>query len=324
MLNIQKNIPLAQYTTFKIGGPAKFFVEVKEKNELKEAVQYARDNDLEIFILGGGSNLLISDRGFDGLVIKLQATNYKILASTSFGRSEWATSIECEAGVNLAGLALRLTKKNLSGLEWAIGIPGATVAGSIRGNAEAFGVSMGSLVNEVEVFDLEKLEFKTLSQKECNFGYRESIFKKKKNYLIWSAKLFFKKKKKGRIDELIKQSIGHRKNSYPKMPSAGSVFKNAISLDELKSKNEKVASYAQENEIVSRSGNVGTGFLVDYLGLKGKQIGGAKISEEHGNFIVNTGNATAEDVIMLMSLIKQKVRDNIGIQLEEEIQLVGF
>lgn len=321
-IDIQKNISLAPYTTFKIGGPVKFFVEVCDKNKLVDALQWAKDNRLEIFVLGGGSNLLVSDKGFDGLIIRVHNTKYEI--QNNFDDNEDYVSIKCGAGVNLSALALDLSKNNLSGLEWSVGIPRATVGGAIRGNAEAFNVAIGDLVREVEVFNIIENKFKFLDKDECKFDYRESIFKKNKDYLIWSAILKLKKANRNAIDNLIKKSIDHRQKKYPKMPNAGSVFKNTISFEELKKHNKELADYILRSGIVSRLGNVATGFLIDELGLKGKKIGGAKISEKHANFIVNTGNATAEDIIMLMSLIKQKVRDNFGIQLEEEIQTIGF
>ncbi len=315
MIEIKENVNLAPYTTFKIGGPAKFFTIIKDdETDIVEALEYARKNNLNFFILGGGSNLLVSDKGFDGLVIKIQNTKYKI---QNF-------ELECGAGVNLAELALKMARENLSGLEWSVGIPGATVGGAIRGNAEAFGVSMNKLVKEVKIFDLQKNKFRILKNEDCKFDYRESIFKKKEEYLIWSAVLKLKKEKAEIVKKLIEKSIKHRRNNYPKMASAGSVFKNAVSLAELKKHNKEVADYIIANGIVSRLGNVATGFLIDYLGLKGKKIGGAQISKKHGNFIINAGDATAEDVVMLMSLIKQKVRNNLGVQLEEEVQLVGF
>lgn len=320
MLDIQKNISLAKYTTFRIGGPAKFFAEIKTKDDLIDAVKWSKENNEKIFILGGGSNVLFNDKGFDGLVIYMANRDFEILKNENSSSAK----VLCGAGTRLSVFALKLAGKSLSGLEWAVGIPGATVAGAIRGNAEALSGSMGSLVEEVEIFDLDSLEFKILKPEDCKFSYRESIFKEKRNYLIWGATLIFKKEEKKIIDKLIANSINHRKSSYPSFPSAGSTFKNAISLEQLKERNKKIAQYALDNKIVNRLGNVGTGFLVDYLGLKGSQVGGAQISEKHGNFIVNTGNATAEDVIMLSSLIKQKVRDEIGVQLEEEIELVGF
>lgn len=323
-IEIRKKVPLASYTTFKIGGPAEFFAEIKDKDDLLNSLSWARKNNQKVFILGGGSNLLISDQGISGLVLFLKKNDYKILDKTSEKKIGDKIRISAGAGVMLSGLALKLAENDLSGLEWSVGIPRATVGGSVRGNAGAFGVSMGDLVCEVEVFDLDKEEFKTFYFEDCQFAYRESVFKKDKKYLIWNVILKMKRKNKAEIEKLIEKSIQHRKNSYPKFPSAGSVFKNTAQIETVRQHDFEVAREAEESGAVSENGIVPSGFLIERFGLKGKKIGGAKVSERHANFIINTGNATAENVIILMSLIKQKIRDNYGVQLEEEIELVGF
>ncbi len=323
-IDIQKNISLAPYTTFRIGGPAKFFVEIKNENDLMESLVWAKDNNQKIFFLGGGSNLLVSDRGFAGLVLKIQNGGYEILNDLNKAKSGENIEVFCGAGAGLAGLALELAKKNLSGLEWSVGIPRATVGGSIKGNAGAFGVAMSDSIEAVKVFDLEKKEFKKFNREECQFVYRDSIFKKKEKYLIWGAILKFEEKDPNYIQNLIDKSVQHRKNSYPKFPSAGSVFKNTAQIEVVEKHNVEIAENARRRGVVNEDGKIPIGFLIEQFGLMGKQIGGAKVSEEHGNFIINTGQATAEDVIILISLIKQKIRDNYGVQLEEELQMVGF
>ncbi len=323
-IQIRENVPLAQYTTFKIGGPARFFAEVDDEQEMKEAVKWAKENKQKIFVLGGGSNLLISDNGFAGLVIKINNVNFEIIDDVSSKKIGEIVKVSCGAGVSLAGLALELAKSELSGLEWAVGIPRATVGGAVRGNAGAFDVTMSDLVEKVRFFDFEKEDFSEFDKDKCEFDYRESIFKKKENYLIWEVNLNFEKREESFIQELIEKSIMHRKNSYPKFPSAGSVFKNTAQIEVVEKNDAEVAKNARRQGVVSKEGKIPIGFLIEQFGLKGKQIGGAKVSEEHGNFIVNTGDATAEDVIILISLIKQKIRDNYGVQLEEEIQMVGF
>ena len=323
-VEIRKKVPLAPYTTFKIGGPAEFFAEIKDKNDLLDSFKWAKENSQNIFILGGGSNLLISDRGISGLVLFFKKNDYKILDKTSEKKIGDKVKVSADAGVMLSGLALKLAENELSGLEWSVGIPRATVGGSVRGNAGAFGVTMGDLVYEVEVFDLNKEEFKTFHFQDCQFAYRESVFKKDKKYLIWSVVLKMEKKNKVEIKKKIEKSIQHRKNGYPKFPSAGSVFKNTAQIETVRKYNPEVAREAEESGAVNENRIIPSGFLIERFGLKGKKIGGAKVSEQHANFIINTGNATAENVIILMSLIKQKIRDNYGVQLEEEIELVGF
>lgn len=309
---IKQNIPLAPFSTFKIGGSAKYFIEAKEKNELLEAVKWAEEKKEKIFILAGGSNLLIKEPLVDGLVIKMGNKNYKVMGER----------VECGAGASLAKIASLTISHDLTGLEWSVGIPGATIGGAARGNAEAFGVAMSDIIENIEVLDKTRLKFSMLSNRDCEFRYRFSVFKEQENYIIWSVILRLKKEKAEAIQNLVKQSLEFRINKYPKLPSAGSIFKN-IPISEVKEKNPKLAEEAIEKS-TARLENVGAGFIIDRLGLKGKKIGGAKVSLEHANHIVNTGNATASDVAMLIGFIKQQTRDKFGIQLHEEIQYFGF
>lgn len=320
--DVQENISLAQYTTFKIGGPARYFYIAKTAEEIVNAVKIAKSKEIPFYILGNGSNVLVSDAGFNGLVIKLQTTNYKLQA----------TNIESDTGVNLAKLVVESAKAGLTGLEWAIGIPG-TVGGAIVGNAGAFGHSISEFTESVWVLDTETLTERAVGNAECEFGYRSSIFQPKadqpradkecKNYVIIKTVLKLSKGDPEKIKGQIKEYLEKRKERHPQGPSAGSIFKNP-SIAENQKAFEKLAKKFPEAEKFRAAGKIPAGWLVDELGLRGKKIGGAIISQKHGNFIINAGGAKAEDVIMLISLIKQKVRVNFGIQLQEEIQYVGF
>jgi UDP-N-acetylmuramate dehydrogenase len=309
MLKIRENVLLRDYTTFKIGGPARYFFVAKSKKDLKNAILWAKKKKLLFFILGGGSNVLFSDKGFNGLVIKNQNTQYEIRN----------TKIVAEAGVPLQKLVLETAKKGLSGLENLAGIPG-TLGGAIWGNAGAFGREIGDLVEEVKVLEVKgsRLKVKRLKNKECEFGYRESIFKRKKNWIILEATLKLKKGKRKEIEEKIKEILRLRKEKQPLgFPSAGSVFKNVPV--------EKVPKEIREKfkeEI--KDGFLPAGVLIEAAGLKGFQIEGAKISEKHANFILNVGEAKASDVKELMEKIKKEVKKKFKVQLEEEIKLVGF
>jgi len=257
MMKLQKNVSLKKYTTFKIGGPAKYFFVAKNKSDLLKAVQEAKKRRLPVFVLGGGSNVLFPDKGYRGLVIKFQN--------------------------------LKLSQLVNSGLEWAAGIPG-TVTGAIWGNAGAFGKSMKDVVKKVEVFDVKNEKIKILNNKDCRFGYRDSIFKKNHDLIILSAEI---KQKKSDPQE-IKKCLAHRRKTQPlSFPSAGSVFKNPPGFS--------------------------AGELVEKCGLKGKKIGGAQISDIHSNFIVNLGGAKAQDVLSLIKLVKKTVNKKFKIKLEEEI-----
>ncbi len=307
-MNIQKNIPLKNYTTFRIGGPAKFFVEVKNEDELIEALKYARDNNLGFFILGGGSNLLVSDKGFDGLVIKLRVMGCRL--KDNF--------IETGAGVPLAKIVQESAKHNLTGLEWATGIPG-TIGGAARGNAGAFGSCMRDIVEDVKAISTKDLKIKTYDLKTCEFDYRSSVFKKNNNLIILSVVIRLKKGNKKEIQSKIVEIIEKRSLKYPKKNSAGSFFKNPIVENK-----ESMREFERDQGIKCRNNKIPAGWLIDQAGLCGKKIGGAMVSEKHANFIVNTGTATAEDVIMLASYVKQQVRDKFGIELVEEVQYLGF
>ena len=307
MINIQKDIPLAPLTTFKIGGPAKYFVEVSNEDELIEALNFAKENNLEIFVLGGGSNILVSDEGFDGLVIKIQDIRYKIQKD----------KIEVSAGASLSSVVNLVMQNSLSGLEWAAGIPG-TVGGAIRGNAGAYGGEMADNIESVKAIKIQN-KIKNYRNDECNFSYRNSLFKENKNIIVISAILKLKKGNKSEIEEKVKEIIKKRGGKTPKEKSSGSFFKNPKVDNQ-----ELIASFEKDTGQKAIDGKIPAGWLIDEVGLRGKKIGGAAVSEKHANFVVNVGGATAEDVIMLSSLIKMKVRDELGVQLKEEIQYVGF
>lgn len=315
MNKVQQDIVLADHTTFKIGGPAEYFREVQTKQELLEAYQWARDNGRSVILLGGGSNVLISDRGVKGLVIK--PTNTEV---TIHGDRVYAG-----AGAPL-GRAVRVAAgAGLSGLEWAGGIPGATMGGATRGNAGAFGVDMSLLTETVEVFDMKADSsscFPNFSNKDCSFDYRTSIFKKQDNYIVWHVILKLRRSTPSPVKEYTGEIIEKRKSRQPNLPNAGCIFKN-LSYDEVAEKNPDLLAHAESVGAVN-NGKIGAGWVIDLLGLRGKIVGGAKISLEHANFIVNTGRATSVDVVSLISHIKKEAKEKLGLELREEIQYLGF
>jgi len=286
MIKPEENVSLSRYTTFKIGGPAKYFFVAKNTDDLIEAVKFARDKKLSFFILGGGSNLLVSDQGFDGLVVKTENQGLELDKNT----------VKAEAGASLAKLVKLSIDSSLTGLEWAIGIPG-TIAGAVRGNAGAFGKSISESIEKVEILNGE-LEKVILTRSDCCFDYRESIFKKSRD-IILSVELKLEKGDKEKSKRTIKEHLRQRLNKNPTgYPSAGCIFKNPKPL--------------------------ATGQMIDQCGLKGKKIGQAMISSKHTNFIVNLGDAKAEDVIGLIKMIKESVKRKFKIDLEEEVQYLGF
>ena len=286
--SIKKNVSLAEYTTFKIGGRAKYFFIAKTKEDLINALSLAKRLKLRFFILGGGSNLLVSDKGYNGLVIKTKNTDLETKRKGNL------IKLICGAGMPLANLVLESIKKNAQGLEWAAGIPG-TVGGAIFGNAGAFNESMSDNIEEVEVLDIRKMAVRKFKNEDCMFEYRKSVFKKNKNLIILSAKLKLKRGKKEKIKKTIREHFEKRKKFQPlNYPSAGSVFVNPKT-------------------------GMKTGEMIEKCGLKGKRIGRAQISEKHANFILNLGRAKEKDVKGLIVLIKKRVKNKFGIILKEEI-----
>ncbi|TSC53606.1 MAG: UDP-N-acetylmuramate dehydrogenase [Parcubacteria group bacterium LiPW_39] len=305
---------LVNHTTFRIGGPAKYFFVAKTQKELIEVLRWAKENHLPYFILGGGSNLLVADEGFDGLVIKIQNSKFNPVFTT--GQND---NVECkisaEAGVSFAQIILETTKNGYSGAEWGFGIPG-TVGGAIVGNAGRLGRDIAPVVDSVKILDANFNE-KIIPARECGFAYRESRFKKT-GEIILSADLIFKKEQPEKIDKILSEAKAAVRKSPP-FPSAGCIFKNY----KLKENDSLLARHPELTGQV-RGGKIGVGFLIDRCGLKGRQIGGAKIWEGHANYIINTGSAKAQDVLALIKQCKSIVKEKFGVELEEEIRYVGI
>ncbi len=313
--NLRSNVSLRDYSTFKIGGEAKYFLTIRTKDELIKVVELARKNNLPLFILGGGSKLLISDKIFNGLVIKVLNSEFKVSNSEIFA----------EAGLLTTKLTDVALENSLAGLEWLKGIPG-TVGGAIRGNAGAFGGSMKNVVSFIEIFDKEKEKIKILKNKDCKFNYRTSVFEKNPNLIILSCAIQLKKGKKKEIEQKMKEYLNQRIKIQPlNFPSAGSIFKNyTLTKSDISNFNKKLLKEFPGLEKFIEKRIIPAGYLIDKCSLKGKQIGGAKISEKHANFIVNFNDAKAKDVKKLIELIKNKVKNKFKIILEEEIQYFNF
>jgi UDP-N-acetylmuramate--L-alanine ligase/UDP-N-acetylenolpyruvoylglucosamine reductase len=284
ILGIERGVRLAKYMTFKIGGQADYFAEAEDEGRIRELINWANRKKIAYFILGGGSNLLVADEGYRGLAIKLKNAKIKIKNA----------KVYCEAGVRLSELVQAVAKRGLAGLEFAAGIPG-TVGGAVRGNAGAWQQSFGDLVVRVKILD-EKGNFRWLRKRECNFAYRESRFKKTSEAIV-TVELKLKIGNREEIEKRIENNLTKR-SSQPKEPSAGCVFVNPPTA--------------------------AAGQLIDQCGLKGRRVGGAMVSERHANFIVNMGGATAKEVVRLIEVVKTSVKGKFGIELKEEIQLIGL
>jgi len=312
---IRLNVLLKDYTTFRIGGRTKYFFIARTKDELIKIMKLARRNNLPFFILGGGSKLLVSDKDFNGLVIKTQNSEFKVQDSQIFAG----------AGVLTQKLIAIALDNNLAGLECLKGIPG-TIGGAIRGNAGASGGSIGDVIKQVEVFDKNKEKIEVFENKECRFSYRASIFKESQSLIILSCILQLKKGNKSEIEKRMNDYLEYRKKTQPLgFASCGSIFKNyVLSKSEIFDFNKKLIKEFPELENFIKEGTIPAGYLIDKCNLKGKIIGGAKLSEKHANFIVNFKNAKAKDVKELIDLVKIKVKDKFKINLKEEIQYFNF
>lgn len=315
---IKENVVLAPYTTFKIGGPARYFFILENIDELFPVLNWAEKKRLPVFIIAGGSNLLVSDRGYNGLVILMKLNQLKMNKNR----------LIVEAGVPLAQVLKFCLKNELSGLEWAAGIPG-TIGGAVVDNAGAFGESISDLVEKVKTFYLKKNKgyFKMLRKKDLKFSYRRSVFKRPGNkYIITEIWLKGLGKLTEKDKQLVIERLKRRKDKQPQLPSAGCVFKN-FTPHPIRASN--IHQYSRVKIKTSRFGlgaglaPIPAGKLIEECGLKGKRVGGAEISEKHANFIVNCGRAKAEDVIKLIRLIKKEVKKKFRIDLQEEILYLG-
>jgi len=278
---------------------------------LIEILKFAKTENLPYLFIGGGSNLLVSDKGFNGLIIKILPHELKIEGEL----------VTVDAGYTLAGLIMKTLDESLTGLEFEAGVPGS-VGGAIKGNAGTYGEAMSKVVEKVFYIN-ENLQKAALSNDDCRFSYRHSVFKEHEDWLITAAVLKLQRGNMATSRQLIDERIDYRTKTQPYgYPSAGCTFKNIIYNEEIGKKltehNLTIPDKFKEYKKVPAS------WIIDHLGLKGKTIGQAQVSEKHANYIVNLGGATADNVVQLISLIKQQSRDHFGIQLEEEVRYLGF
>lgn len=288
LVKIEKDISLSTLTTYKTGGIAKLVIYPNNINNLKQLLKLIHKHNIKYFILGKGSNTLFSDKEFNGVIIKLDKLN-------NFEIKE--TEIYVESGMILSKLVQASVKNELTGLEFAIGIPG-TIGGAIYMNAGAYGSKMSNIVKSVIVLN-EKLQIEEIPLEKLKFDYRYSIFQANKNLICIAANIKLEHGNHDEIASKIKENLLKRKNSQPlEYPSAGSVFRNPE------------GNYA--------------GKIIEELGLKGKNIGGAEISTKHANFIINKNNASSSDILKLIKLVQKEVKDKYKIDLKLEQQLVNW
>lgn len=272
--NVRLHEPMKKHTTFRIGGPADYYLCPHSTEELQKILQICRENKLEFFILGNGSNLLVSDKGYRGVVIQLWK-NFSDIETED-------NTITVKAGALLSKVAAEALEESLTGMEFASGIPG-TMGGAVMMNAGAYGGEMKDIIREVTVLTREG-ELLTLSKEEMNFGYRTSVVKEK-GYVVISAELQLRKGDREEIRKVMDELKERRVTKQPlDMPSAGSTFK--------------------------RPEGYFAGKLIMDAGLRGFSVGGAQISEKHCGFVVNKGDATAADVLGLIGEVQKGYRKN--------------
>lgn len=316
---IEENVSLKDYSTFRIGGPAKYFLRTSDNKELKKVIEKAIKIGLPFYVLGGGSNTLISDNGFDGLVVvyAIKDLSKETITIEKEKNEDNSYFIKVDATVPLFFIIKEL--KDFTGLEWAAGIPGV-LGGAINGNAGAFNQSISDNISSVSVLDVSGNEArqKELDNKDCAFGYRTSIFKNNHSLIVVSATLRMERADEKEVKQRIDENMVKKREKMPKGFSVGSIFKNYNG-----NINGSVLKTFPELNDFKNKGVVPAWFLIDKCGLRGKAIGGARISDEHANIITNIKNATSKDVIELINLIKKSVKEKFLIDLEEEIQFLG-
>ncbi len=287
---IKQNELMKNYTSFKIGGPAEFFIKINTLEELKKIIKLCKNNKIQLTLIGNGSNLLILDKGIKGIVIKLELKEIQI--NKTEGKK---VEIKVENGVPLGLLAQKLLKEEITGFEELSGIPG-TIGGAIVMNAGAHQKEMKDIVTNVTALDYEG-NLHIFSNKESEFEYRKSKFSKEK-FIILQANLLLEKGNQKQIKEKMDEYAQYRKEKQPiEYPSAGSTFKRG------------------EDFITAK--------LIDEAGLKGYTIGGAQISEKHAGFIINKENASSQDVLELVEYVKDKVYQKFQKEIKLEIKVIG-
>ncbi len=329
-MEIMENVILAPYTTFRIGGPARYFAEVESVGDLKKALDFSKEKNLRFFILGGGSNLLVSDKGFDGLVIKME------IKGLEFNGEFLAAG----AGENWDRVVAAAVERNLSGIENLSLIPG-TAGAAVFQNIGAYGVEMKDVLESADVLDTVSGKIETFTNNDCKFDYRDSIFKtnKDRNLIILKINLRLSKNQESNINypdlakmfeskkpaasEVRDAVIEIRKNKlhYDEIGNAGSFFKNPVMLEtqfkDLMKNQPGLKSFNFSGGLVKLS----AAQLIEACGWKGKTFGNIGVSEKHSLVLVNYGKGTAEDIMRLAEDIKKSVKDRFGVVLEPEVEV---
>lgn len=309
---IKLNEPMSLHTSIKTGGPAGLFFEAKSKEDLIKAVKTATSDEVPYFVIGSGTNLLVSDKGFDGLVIKNKTHAIRIAGMSGKiekgGKAPGKIFIEAESGVAINQLVRFTIEEGLEGLEYFLGQPGS-VGGSVWINSHNLRkkVFIGDYIYRASIITPDGNVI-SVSKNYFNFGYDESIFQKSRDTIIAVTFLLTPGEKEELWTRGMEESK-YRKETQPVLPSFGCTFKNIRKTEAIR--------LATPDYLTS------AGYLIDKAGLKGKTIGGAVISDKHANFILNKGGATSQDVVQLIKLCQDKVKEKFGVELKEEVVYLG-
>lgn len=283
-IRIAQHEPLSKHTSFRIGGKARYFIRVYSLRALKEVLHIIKKKQMKYFIIGAGTNLLVNDRGFPGVVIKLNG----IFKKTERNRDIFS----CGGGVLIETFLMETSALGYGGAEFLAGIPG-TIGGGIKGNAGAFGKSFSDIIEKVTIVN-KNMRKEDLNTSEIGFGYRSSTLQN--GIIIISAMIRLHKRRRKDIADVIKRNLKYRRERQPSGYSAGSFFKNPPHCP--------------------------AGKLIEECGLKSLRIGDAEVSSRHGNYIINRGKARASDVLRLVSVIKKTVKSKTGVLLETEVKIL--
>ena len=305
-LQVLEQAPLSGYTRFGIGGPADIYAETADPESFIAALQVAKASGLDFVVIGGGTNLIVSDEGFRGIVLKFAATRIEARD----------TCVQADAGAVLQDLVDFAIAHGLKGLETMTGIPGS-VGAAIYGNAGAYGHSISERAHSVRFYDGERI--RVFEAAECQFRYRESIFKRRKDWIVFSTGLHLDPADAAALRRTADDILKVRNEKYPPtMKCAGSIFKNYL-LRELPE--GVVANIPQQ---VIREGKVPSAYFLEQVHAKGMQVGDIHVADYHANLIYNAGRGTAKDLRTLIDELKRRVRTKFDMPLEEEVQYVGF
>ena len=303
---VLRDVPLTEHTRFGIGGPADIFAETSDPDSFMLAKKIAGASGLETVVIGGGTNLIVSDDGFRGVVLKLVSRAVRANGP----------SVYVESGLTLQALVDFTVDRGLKGIETMTGIPGF-VGAAIYGNAGAYGHSIMERISSVRFFDGEAV--RETDNAGCEFRYRESIFKRRKNWIILSAELALEPADAGPLRATADKILATRNQKYPPaMKCAGSIFKNYL-LAELPA---PVAARLPSNVVIE--GKVPSAWFLEQVGAKGMRVGDIQVADYHANLIYNDGKGTARDLVAVIQELKRRVTERWAIPLEEEVQYVGF